>query len=263
MLTMKNNSGKIMISIICVYNNKEILDNFLIKSLNNQTKNYDLILLDNTKNKFKSAAEALNYGGKKAKGKYLMFIHQDMDLCSVNTLETFESILNSITDLGIAGVAGKKNIGGVITNIKHGIDYSYAGRFQIKNPTKVQTLDECLIIIPKSIFCDIEFDENVCDNWHLYAVDYSLNVKTIGLNSYVIPLQLYHKSNALSYNNEYYITLEKLLNKHKNSYRFIYTTMGSWSTFVSLKFQRNNKLWRILILSLEIISKKVNSLLLH
>ena len=83
-----------MISVICAYNNKEILDNYLLKSLKDQTKDYELILIDNTKNKFKSAAEALNYGGNNAKEKYLMFIHQDINLCSNKFLEELQVMLN-------------------------------------------------------------------------------------------------------------------------------------------------------------------------
>jgi len=52
-------------SIICAYNNKEILEKFLHSSLEKQTQKYQLILLDNAKNQFKSAAEALNFGAKK------------------------------------------------------------------------------------------------------------------------------------------------------------------------------------------------------
>ena len=73
-----------MISIIRVFNDEKLLSKYLLKSLKNQTACNELILIDNTKNKFKSASKALNYGAKKAKGEYLMFIHQDVKLCSHN-----------------------------------------------------------------------------------------------------------------------------------------------------------------------------------
>ena len=57
-----------MISIVCVYNNERTLKNVLLKSLENQTVEFELITLDNRDNRFKSAAEALNDGGAKAKG---------------------------------------------------------------------------------------------------------------------------------------------------------------------------------------------------
>jgi len=67
-----------MISIVCVYNDEITLKDYLLKSLENQTSKHELILIDNTQGKYKSAAGALNWGGGKAKGKYIMFVHQDV-----------------------------------------------------------------------------------------------------------------------------------------------------------------------------------------
>ena len=90
------NEVKIVISIICVFNDKKILNKYLLESLKDQTAHYELILIDNTKNKFKSASKALNYGTKKAKGNYLMFIHQDVSLCSDTWLDEAEKIIESL-----------------------------------------------------------------------------------------------------------------------------------------------------------------------
>jgi len=233
-----------MISIVCVYNNKEILENFLLKSLKLQNTDYQLILLDNTENKFKSAAEALNYGGEKAKGKYIMFVHQDIDLCSENFLEETEKILDTIQSLGVAGVAGMSEKGKDYKNrcrniIKNGVPPKVQmwGR-KIEKPEKVQTLDELLVIIPKHVFEKLKFDAEICDDWHLYAVDYCLSVKEIGLDSWVIPMFVYHRSIGFSFSEKkYYLTLEKVLKKHKKKYRMIYTTFRSWSTLYPISIQ--------------------------
>ena len=66
-----------MISVICIYNSRELLEKYLLKSLNIQNMDYEQILVDNSSKKFASAAEALNYGGKKASGQYLICVHQD------------------------------------------------------------------------------------------------------------------------------------------------------------------------------------------
>ena len=219
-----------MISVVCVYNNKQILDNFLIKSLKNQSVDYELILINNTKNKFKSAAEALNYGSERATGSYIMFVHQDIDLFSKTWLEKAEKCLNLISDLGIAGVAGKVNKGNVLTKISHGIIPKSAGNYQIYNPIKVQTLDECLIIIPKSTFKLLKFDEETCDDWHLYAADYCLSIKNFNLNAYIIPMFLYHLSEGYSLSEKYYSTIEKLIDKHSANNKWICTSMGDWNT---------------------------------
>ena len=228
-----------MISVICIYNNKEILDNYLIKSLRNQTNKFEIILLDNRQRHFRSAAEALNYGGRKAKGDYIMFVHQDVDLYSNTWLEEVEKILDKLSNLGIAGVAGKsENKTGVITNIKHDNPPRFAGKIQIGTPAKVQTIDECLMIIPKYIFNTLQFDEEVCDGWHLYAVDYCLSAKRLGFDIYVMPIFIYHRSPGYSMSEKYFVALYKILKKHKSYYNKIYTTMGNWSTRYPLNIKR-------------------------
>ena len=219
-----------MISIICVYNNRAILDEYMLKSLKNQDIEHELILVDNTNGKFKSAAEALNFGGKKAKGNYLMFVHQDVCLSSKSWLKNGEKMLNSISNLGIAGVAGKvKEEAYVISNMKQGPNCMNVG-ISIDRPVKVQTLDECLILIPKSTFNLFEFDEDACNGWHLYAVDYCLTIKNYGFDVYAIPLNSYHLSEGFPVSNDYFSTMKKLINKHKSHYKWISTTIGNWNT---------------------------------
>lgn len=237
-----------MISIACVYNNGKILNDYLLKSLKNQTVDYELIALDNTEAKYKSAAEALNHGGRRANGKYIMFVHQDVDLCSNTWLEEAEKILDAIPDLGIAGIAGMAENGNSNKErgrniIKHGDPaIIWPQGNPIQEPEPVQTLDECMIIIPESVFDVLQFDEKVCDDWHLYAVDYCLNIKRLGFDAYVIPMFIYHRSIAYSFSEKYYLTLEKVLKKHKKHYKRIYTTMGDWSTLYPVTLQ---KIWRL------------------
>lgn len=259
-----------MISVVCVYDSKAILENSLLKSLENQNSRYELVLIDNTQQKFKSAAEALNWGGKRVKGDYIMFVHQDVDLCSNSWLKHAEKILDSITDLGIAGVAGMSDQGH--NNRERGrniIEHRYPRRLwewgnPIQKPERVQTLDECLIIIPKSVFNLLQFDEETCNNWHLYSVDYCLSCRKKGFHAYVIPLFIYH-----GYDNpagrpapskvellksvgtlpkSYYQTLEKLIKKHRNYYKRIYTTCGDWDTSNLVILQR---IWVLVKSSLE------------
>lgn len=256
-----------MISIICVYNDEWILRNWLLKSLSEQKNDFELITIDNTQNRFRSAAEALNWGGKQAVGDYLMFVHQDVDLCSDSWLKSSEVLLNLLPNLGIAGVAGTSELGAPFTErrrntirhrpparitsgITHGPQRELCGT-PIREPELVQTLDECLVIIPKSVFEVMQFDEAICNDWHLYAVDYCLSIKQRGFSVYVIPKCLHHQSTGLSgksrvqvltslgqYSEEYYRTLERVLEKHKNRYKWIHTTCGSWSTVYPFVLQR-------------------------
>ena len=219
-----------MISIVCTYNNKAILNSYLLKGLEKQDSNYELILIESSKTDFKSAAAALNYGGNKAKGDYILFAHQDIVMESPTWLVDVEKLLDNISNLGIAGIAGKSGeYSEVVTNVKHGNDPHSAGKY-INKPLKVQTLDECLLIVPKNVFENLKFDEITCDGWHLYGVDYCLMINQMGLDVYVLPLPIIHKSSGDPFAEEYYRILGKLFKKYRSSYKIIYTTVSDWHT---------------------------------
>ncbi len=242
-----------MISIVCVYNKELIFKENLLKGLENQSAKFELIKVDNTNNAFKSAAQALNYGGRQASGKYIMFVHQDIFFPSPALLEHMEQALNDLSNPGIVGVAGVRGEDGVLSNIEHCVPPRPAGTLLIDRPEKVQTLDECLLIIPRSVFSEMQFDEEVCDNWHLYAVEYCLRCHERGRDVYVIPEHLYHVTYSTNLDFEknifnlfspgslpkgYYPTLKKVLKKYRKSYPVIYTTCGVWKTRHPLIFQR-------------------------
>jgi len=238
-----------MISIVCTCNNRTVLDNYLLKGLKNQTENYELMVVEDSKTDFKSAAQALNYGGEKASGDYIIFAHQDVLMESATWLSDLEKLLISLENLGAAGIAGKSSESPeVVTNVKHGDNPHLAGKKQIKKPVKVQTLDECLIVVPKKVFERRQFDETTCDGWHLYGVDYCLMMDEMGLDVYVLPLSIIHKSSGDPFAPEYYRILGKLFKKYKKSYSTIHTTVSDWHTKypVSLEKRRfwlTNKLY--------------------
>jgi len=229
-----------MISIVCVYNNKKILADFLEKSLQAQTVKYELIALDNTTGTYRSAAQALNYGALRVQpaSAYIMFAHQDIDFCSPSFLEETEHMLDALPDLGVAGVAGisadeKK----VVSNIMHGIPQVDAGR-KIHTCTSVMTVDECCVIMPRPVFIKHQLDAAVCDGWDLYMVDFSLRIKEEGLNVYVLPSAIYHASRGEQMAvTAYFKTLKKVLRKHARSYKKIHTTCGRWNTRIPVVLQ--------------------------
>ena len=222
-----------MISIVVVYHNKRTFNEILLKSLKTQTVKFELIAVDNTNGQFKSAAEALNYGGKQASGKYIMFVHQDVELDSDLWLENVEKLLDNIPDLGIAGVAGMSEKGRDNKERRRGC-ISDSGEIwkcsnSAKNLEEVQTLDELLLIVPRQIFAKMKFDEERFDGWHCYGADYCLSVRKKRLKAYVIPAFVYHRS--LRLNVEMLLKYQKkLYSKHRKEYKHIYTTCGeiSW-----------------------------------
>jgi GT2 family glycosyltransferase len=230
-----------MISIVCIYNNKKILADFLQKSLNAQTVKHELITLENTTSAFRSAAQALNYGALRVESDstYIMFAHQDIDFCSPAFLEETEKMLDAIQDLGIAGVAGiNSESKKVVSNILHGVPPVEAGQ-KIETFTSVMTVDECCAIVPRQIFKKYQFDEAVCDGWHLYTVEYCLRMKEKGFGVYVLPSALYHASRGDQMDvPAYFKTLKKVLHRHARSYKKIHTTCGRWNTRIPVLFQK-------------------------
>ncbi|MEM2145656.1 MAG: glycosyltransferase family A protein [Candidatus Jordarchaeaceae archaeon] len=95
-----------MISLIVVYNDGTMLKENLLRSLEKQDSKYELILVDNKKNAFDSYTVAINYGGSQAHGEYLMFVHQDVELDGSSWLREAEQYLNTLSDVGVAGVSG-------------------------------------------------------------------------------------------------------------------------------------------------------------
>ena len=65
-----------------------------------------MIIVDNRNRVFHSLPSALNFGAKRANGKYIMFIHQDVSLLGDSWLERVENILDRLDQFGAAGVAG-------------------------------------------------------------------------------------------------------------------------------------------------------------
>ena len=229
-----------MMSIICVYNNEQILNDFLISSLEKQSEDYELILVDNRNQEFTSASSALNYGAKKATGDYLVFAHQDINFSNIDWIKNTRIQLEKIDNIGIVGVAGKINDSAVYSNIKQGINPVDVSPNKINKPEIVTTLDECLFIIPKSVFNKYPLNEETCPDWHLYAVDYVLTIKEKGYEAYLIPTQLEHRSKGASMSEGYYQTIPNLQKKFFR-HRLIRTCMGDWFTFIPVSIIRKIK----------------------
>lgn len=224
-----------MISVVCVYNNQDIYERALLKSLRDQTAKFELVALENRGREFTSAAKAYNQGGAKAKGDYVMFVHQDMWLASKRWLEEAEHIANTLPTLGVAGVVG-------MVQPKHGIPARAIGSIGfisestaldtggVQSPEEVQTLDECLLLVPRTVFDKLKFDEATFDGWDCYGADYCLSAKDQGLKAYVIPVPSHHccvraalpkweLQNLLKYQ-------KRLYKKHRRRYKVIHTWLG-------------------------------------
>lgn len=219
-----------MFSIVCVYNSKASYSRDLLQSLQAQNTRFALIALDNSDGRYTSAAQALNHGARQVPSdcNYIIFAHQDIQFSEPSWLENAERMLDGLPNLGVAGVAGNSpEANKLFSNITHGIPPRDAGQ-RIEAPTSAMTVDECCAIVPREVFQHHQFDEAVCDDWHLYVVEYCLRIKTHGLEVYVVPVEMQHVSLG-SLNRAYFKALKKVLRVHGSRYPKIYTACGPWN----------------------------------
>jgi hypothetical protein len=250
-----NSENDIEISIVSCVNDITILRENLLKSVKKQKAiKYELICIDNTNNKFNSLTSALNYGGKKAKGKYIMFVHQDVYLCNDKWLYRSKRIMDKLPKIGAAGIAGVNNknekIGFIIDRGR------YWGK-PLKKPEVVQTLDEQLIIVPNRIFKINKFDLSF--KYHSYVADYCLKVKKLDFYVYVLPLSVEHNSLTIATLNASKINSEDriLFEKHKNYRKIIYKTTGNVGSNLEIIKRKIKDLYlRFLYLANLLIIKK-------
>jgi len=192
-----------------VSNDHDKLNTILKASLSRQKNvEYELIIVDSKKHKFNSAAEALNYGGKQAKGDYLFFIHHDISFQDDFELAELESYCKKFS-FGVAGVAGVKNIEGKVatfSNIFHGEQKTKAANKSISTP-------KFSVIGP---------------TWHLYGTDFALQMKLLDLPVLVFPSELWHVSDGKSLNLNYFDAIQWLVQRYSKNYSVIYTFFGVW-----------------------------------
>ena len=214
------------ISIICVFNNRDILSKALLSWLSCQTMLFELVLLDNTQKQYPSAAVALNEGADRAKGEILVFTHQDVVAGSPDFLAGLLAFIKALPGAAVTGVAGKRDNRVMFSNALHGEPPVPAGNRQISEPTEVQTLDECLLAVPADLFRRLRFDPIACPDWHLYGTDLCYTAKMAEIPVIVLPLSLHHLSPGRSLSLGYYTTLWRLLGKYGENVPGILTSLG-------------------------------------
>ncbi|MDQ3755052.1 MAG: glycosyltransferase [Acidobacteriota bacterium] len=181
-----------MISVVCVYNDEDVLAARLLQSLQAQTAAHEVIAVDNRAGRFESGASALNHGARQAKGEWLAFVHQDVSLISSDWLAKAEQMLEEIQPMGWTGSAGVTKDGefrGWLLDRARLLGAPFDGFVE------VQTLDECLLICRRGPDGEPYFDEGL-SSWHAYGVEACCRAIAEGRRNYVIPLPVWHDSRS-------------------------------------------------------------------
>lgn len=213
------------ISVICVYNNEDTLKMELLDSLTRQECDYELILIDNQRNEYSCAAKALNSAADRASGDILIFSHQDIRLKTSTELKKLANVIASVDTgdiVGTQGVIEKKNT--YYSNLTAGKEYNPAivdGYREEK--IRVSCIDEGLFGMKKETWKKHNFDENICNNWHLYAVEVCLYARKTGHMIWVAPIQMHHSSFG-NISLSYMENLKRLCEVYRKNFEYIWTT---------------------------------------
>ncbi len=215
-----------------------------METLKIQTIPCEIIGIDNRGNKgFSSCAAAYNSVIDRVKTKYVIYSHQDILLNDPEALEKFVSYLERTGKDDILGAAGVRfDTAYVFTDVKCRVEptneLQYAGSNHLEGGiVEVDTLDECFFGGHTEYFRENRFDEYVCDNWHLYAVEVCLRTKSQhGRNGRVFAcgIDLIHVS-AGNYSPSLYSGFYRLCRKYAAEFPFIKTCcLGSRTDLVHL-----------------------------
>ena len=255
-----------LFDIVCVYNDPAVLNELLLSSLERESSDlYSLHLVDNTQGVFSCAADAFNHALPQCRGRWVMFVHQDVAFLETDWLRHCAGMLLSIEPFGVAGVAGMVPTPKIYNmlrgrNIVHTGASLQSGEFwpwgkRIALPERVQTVDELLFVVPRKLLDLMGFQPKVTPGWHLYAVNCCLDAAAFqGQNTYVLPLPIYHRSSGINKSKwqifkslgplpgDYYRTLKYVTARHRPHCPVIYTTCSHWHTHCPIILQR---VWKL------------------
>ena len=213
--------------LISIFNNQEILEAGLLSSHPEFLKNCDIVLIDNTCNKFISFSQAISQVlSSLPLDEIIIIAHQDVIFYKQDThLKIEEGINEFIKDSyylgGFAGVGSFSRIAeesGVNPIICGGKQVNYR---LIDIPVPVDTIDECVIVTTRRTIQEFNLFDDERFRWHLYAVDACMKLKIIGYQPYVFPILINHLSLG-KLDDEFFDLSKYLLNKYK--VKDIYTT---------------------------------------
>jgi hypothetical protein len=179
------------ISIVCVYNDPAVRQGCLDRSIReNVSEGLDVeyIPIDNVRGAYRSAGAALNYGASLAKNDVVVFVHQDAFLHSLEMIVKAAGRMRT-DGFGVLGAVGVAADGRVVGQVRDRVvlvgEPAYC-------PSDVDSVDEVLFMVPRSVVLRERLTESAEMAWHGYAVEYGLRVQGLGLRVGVADIPLTH-----------------------------------------------------------------------
>ncbi|MDJ1502186.1 glycosyltransferase [Xanthocytophaga agilis] len=156
---------------------------------------YEIIAIENSSAKY-GICEAYNLGASQSKYDYLCFMHEDLRFYSQNWgVKVVEALQDTQTGLlGIMGSIAKTKApsGWSLATDLNLTRLNFIQKFpdgesrtslinpEGKNTAEVVTLDGCWLCTRKDVWQKIPFDQTTFRHFHLYDLDYSIQVFTAG-----------------------------------------------------------------------------------
>jgi hypothetical protein len=193
---------------------------------------FEIIAINNSDGK-KGICEVYNKGANNARFGILCFMHEDIIIKTQNWGAILYKIFKNDTNIGLVGVAGAayKSLSpspwsGYGIDTKH-INLLQSYKHQLteaqllyRNPQNVKLatvacIDGVFMCTTKNVFSDHKFDEDTFKGFHIYDVDFSLNIGQTYKVSVTFDILLNHLSEG-SYNKAWLLDNLKLHEKWKN-----------------------------------------------
>ncbi len=185
---------------------REVFNSHLCKSIKYLDGTYDIVDVPASG----KAAKDYNDIIKKSDNRYVLLIHQDMEIPS-DFLKSVRKTINEHPDFGVLGLIGYDSF----ENHNRNTIFSEAGKSK-----ETIFFDSCCVLINKDN--NIQFDEETFDELHMYVEDYCMHSIQKGLKNYTFNVSYestkhagatYYKTNEMwGRYGEYY---EKFMNKWK------------------------------------------------
>jgi hypothetical protein len=186
-------SKRPLVSIICVFNNVEVRRHCLDTSIavSGTDQEVEMIAVDNRGGDHPSAGHSLNHGAAAARGRVLAFIQQDIYIHSLEALKRAAQALLASPQFGMLGAVGIDHRGRIVGRMR---DRVVLLGSSVTAPTRVDSVDEVLFLIPQRLWSELPLAEDAELAWHAYAVEYALRLRRRGLWTGVVEIPLTHNS---------------------------------------------------------------------
>jgi hypothetical protein len=190
---VSHTTGDSSVSIVCVYNDpavrRECLDRS-VRAHGRHDADVEYLPVDNVDGRYRSAGAALNHGASLARNDVIVFVHQDVFLHSLAAVVRAAGQL-SVGGLGVLGAVGVRRDGRIAGLIR---DRAVLLGAPVQQPADVDSVDELLFMVPRSLVLSHPLTESPDMAWHAYAVEYGLRVRRLGLRVGVTDIPLTHNS---------------------------------------------------------------------